>query len=100
MKEKCSKCNNFAKWMYMPSEQDRDIFYCNKHVPRGCSCNCVNVKEILNDGEEYIEFPDDNMVEGYEWQWVEKDVRWEHLFEGKQIPCCEYWYFEEGIEKE
>ena len=37
----CVVCGKKAKWSYMPSDQN----FCDKCVPRGCSCN----KE---DGEE------------------------------------------------
>lgn len=36
MKIKCDKCRNIAVWFYMPS--DGNYNYCDKHVPRGCSC--------------------------------------------------------------
>jgi len=101
MKYKCADCGKLATWMYMPGDSDEGTEYCDNCVPRGCSCNEVNVNSrFFENGEEYIELPDNDMVEGHDWRWVEKDIRWEHLFEGKQIPCCEYWYFEEEIDKD
>lgn len=57
----CSICGKRADWSYMPGDKD----YCDKHVPRGCSCN------INEDG---IEDLDDK---------------------GRQLPCCEFWEISE-----
>lgn len=35
-KLKCCKCNKMAVWTYMPGDDTEN--YCDKHVPRGCSC--------------------------------------------------------------
>lgn len=62
-----SKCNEMAVWMYMPNSH---LFYCEKHVPRGCSCN------ILDNGE------------------MDKDDL------GRDLPCCEYNYSESGFSED
>lgn len=57
-----------AVWVYAPSYRD---FFCNNHVPRGCSC--MFVEEI----EEFI--MDDD---------------------GKIVPCCEYDFELTGFDQE
>jgi len=52
----CIVCGEKADWSYMPGGED----YCEKHVPRGCTCN------LEEDGSEEL---DDN---------------------GRRFPCCEY----------
>lgn len=39
-KEKCCKCGEMAIWCYMPGYGDSPSqdYFCDKHVPRGCSC--------------------------------------------------------------
>jgi hypothetical protein len=37
--QKCYKCNEKATWMYMPGNVFEEDCYCNKHVPKGCTCN-------------------------------------------------------------
>ena len=44
-KHRCSKCDNMAVWLYMPSSKGR-VFFCDNCVPRGCSCNVDNIKEF------------------------------------------------------
>lgn len=81
MKFKCMKCGALAVWIYMPS--DGNYNYCDDCVPRGCDCNydCdENGNLILDDtGESFVEFKDDK---------------------GRLLPCCEYDFFEEGMEEE
>lgn len=59
---RCAKCSEMAVWDYMPSDMDGS-YYCDAHVPRGCSCNW--------DSETQTEILDDD---------------------GRQLPCCEYDY--------
>lgn len=70
MKYKCYKCNKFAVWMYMPGHGNDNDYWCDECVSRGCSCN-------LNDDGT---MPLDES--------------------GKEYPCCEYDYSEEGYEDE
>ena len=60
-----------AYWSYMPGFEN----YCEKCVPRGCSCN----KE-LKDGVDY-DSPEAENPENY----IEKLDN-----QGRKIPCCEY----------
>lgn len=71
MKIRCCKCNAMADWMYMPSCEDRDTYYCGDHVSRGCSCNI--------DPETDIEDKDES---------------------GRLLPCCEYNYSEDGYDND
>lgn len=94
------KCGQIAKWVYMPShENEEDDYFCDNCVPRGCSCNEIDVCIEFND-EYILDYPKDDMIEGKDWQWVEKGRVWELLDNGKQYPCIEYWYFKNGVEKE
>jgi hypothetical protein len=68
MKIKCSKCKSTAIWNYSPGKDCDDNYFCDGCVPRGCSCN------LNEDGEE--EYLDDL---------------------GRQLPCCEYDFSEEGF---
>lgn len=87
MKIKC-KCGKLATWIYMPS--DNDWACCDDCVPRGCTCN-INLKENLtfNTEEEYniLCSNPDNLIE-------DLDER------GRKYPCCEWWYNEEGWDKD
>lgn len=67
MKELCIKesCKKMAVWYYMPGREE--IYYCDEHVPRGCSCN-INPDTDEEDKDEL----------------------------GRLLPCCEYDYSEEG----
>lgn len=66
----CKEFPCFAKavWYYAPSH-DGDDYYCDKHVPRGCSCNI--------DPDTNIEDTDD---------------------QGRLLPCCEFDYEANGFE--
>ena len=69
MKPLCVQCQTLAVWMYMPDcSYPRDIYFCDDHVPRGCSCN-INP----NTGEE------------------DRDEQ------GRLYPCCEYMYDDRGF---
>jgi hypothetical protein len=35
-KQLCYKCNSIGTWAYIPGQ--RCDVYCDRHVPRGCSC--------------------------------------------------------------
>lgn len=101
-------CNNIAKWLYMPGYSDGGSpFSCDEHVPRGCSCNINSVKE------EYRNLPDENEIEGVDWEWIKvgdesvgfdvtkEKVYWRHIDEkGRPYPCCEYTSEENGFVKE
>lgn len=68
MKRLCDKCKQLAVWNYMPGKGD--VYYCEDHVPRGCSC-------MINDDGTMDLDP-----------------------EGREQPCVEYDYSEKGFEVE
>ena len=69
MIEHC-KCGKLATWVYMPKSEDYP-FYCDKCVPRGCSCN--------------LEPKDGN------WDNSEDDNWYQPLDElGRKYPCVEF----------
>jgi hypothetical protein len=102
-KEKCGVCNiKRAVWLYMPGGSRSNPFYCDDCVPRGCSCEWNHV-------EEFGPPPADSS----KWKWViippgderyaevEEGEVWTHIDEkGREYPCCEYDYSEEGYEKD
>lgn len=71
MKINCDKCGLKATWCYAPLGS---IYFCEDHVPRGCSCNILS----SDDSEDIVELRDDR---------------------GRLLPCCEYDYDEDGFEK-
>jgi len=96
MKLKC-ECGKLATWYYMPDKNEWAC--CDACVPRGCSCNELDVNRII-DGEVYESLPNEEWLEGKDWEWVIKDKRWRDLDgEGRQIPCCEWAYDEKGWDK-
>ena len=93
MKEKCD-CGKDAVWCYMPCAEKDNPYYCEKCVPRGCSCNERLVVETWN-GEDHEYYPEGD--EGKDWKWIVKGHSWEYLDgEGLTQPCCEFWYEESG----
>lgn len=81
MKIKCCECGKMAVWFYMPSRDAEKDSYCDDCVPRGCSCNMSPI-----DGNWDSE--DDN-------NWIDDT---DDL--GRQLPCCEYGHYPEGIDNE
>ncbi len=69
-KHLCDKCIELAVWMYAPSTKEpRDIFFCDEHVSRGCSCN-IDPNTAKEDMDE----------------------------KGRLYPCCEYLYNDKGFD--
>jgi hypothetical protein len=101
-KELCD-CGKIAIWCYGPGYMEGgNPNSCDDCVPRGCSCNHYSVDvnayhpplsaSILPEGEE-----------GVDWKWIAKDAVWANIDEkGREYPCCEYMYSEDGwdIEKD
>lgn len=62
--EKCCICKNKAKWLYMPSSDVQTFYqkkfsykkdyFCEIHVPRGCSCNYQEAIYIDSTNEKYF----------------------------------------------
>ena len=85
MKENCYKCRGFAKWCHLP----KGSYYCDKCVPRGCSCNLelkLGVKALVDKNGCII-----NNVEDY-YQPLD-DI-------GREYPCCEYLFSNCGFDLE
>ena len=67
MIETCFKCEKPAVWSYMPGQESA----CDKHVPRGCSCNMEP-----KDGD---------------WESTDLSNYEEPIDEqGRKFPCCEW----------
>lgn len=90
-KELCD-CGKVATWDYMPGYSNGDnSVSCDDCVPRLCSCNHHYINEEYNDEPPLV---DD---EGINWKWIKKDISWCYIDdEGREYPCCEYMYDEEG----
>lgn len=89
-------CGKMATWLYLPCEESWAC--CDDCVPKGCSCNEWSV--IIDPSDlTFKHEPDEEWVEGVDWEWIEKDITWRELEEGKPIPCCEWIYDKEGFDK-
>lgn len=96
-KIKCCKCNNIALWFYAPSSSEEDAFYCEEHVPRGCSCNQYHLSEFfdIDNNSNYI-FWNKNL-NSFTNEQTSESAYYEPVDEqGRRFPCCEYWYDEDG----
>jgi hypothetical protein len=99
-KEKCA-CGKMAVYWYMPGyegKKEEQNYFCDKCVPRGCSCEWNHVKEFGPP-------PDDHA-----WKWVvippgdkyyeevKEGEMWVHIDEqGREYPCCEFMYDKNGF---
>jgi hypothetical protein len=96
-KELCD-CGKVAIWDYVPGYSEGGNSYsCDDCVPRGCDCNHRYVD--VNAYHPPLENPD--LPEGDEekdWKWLdEEETHWCNIDEeGREYPCAEYWYDEEG----
>ena len=99
MKELCD-CGKVAIWLYLPSSSDEsNPFFCDDCVPRGCTCNhrYVDVNAYLPPLDN-SEVPTD---EDQPIKWLEERKIWCHVDEkGREYPCCEFMYEEDGFEIE
>ena len=84
MKEKC-ECGKMAQWMYMPSDDGNDPYYCDNCVPRGCSCQ----EEFVNE-DDYLK----EILTGDEPMVSRIDEK------GRLLPCCEFEYSKEGFNED
>lgn len=92
MKNLC-KCGKIATWVYMPSSSHEIPCYCDECVPRGCSCN-INSTPLLD--KDIGENPPESNLN---WKWIEFGKQWCYVDEkGREYPCIEYWYDEEGFD--
>ncbi len=69
--EKCSTCDHHAQWQYMSSSYSKNDRWCDNCVPRGCSCNAI---------DEYGEVQATDEL-------------------GRELPCCENWFYKWGWKK-
>lgn len=110
-KEKCD-CGAIAVWWYAPGySKDENSFHCDLCVPRGCSCNWNYLKKEAYGPGTLSEDCVPEGVEGKDWKFLERpgDEEYEEIKKGevwvyidenkKEYPCCEYWYEEDGWEK-
>lgn len=95
MKKYCDSCKiKVAMWGYMPGKGD----YCEDCVPRGCSCN----RELTPENPDSI-FQDYNhgTAPTGNFKWITPGLVWCPVDElGREYPCCEFSYYEEGIDIE
>lgn len=112
VKELCN-CGKMAVWLYMPSSNIKNPFYCDdcvisKDDKIGCSCNWNYAKE-----QEGLPTDLPEGVEGKDWAWVvtngdegmglltKEDGYWINLDKnGRPNPCCEYDYEKDGFDVE
>lgn len=86
-------CGKVAVWCYMPGYSSGDNSYsCDDCVPRGCACNHRSTLE------HYDNDPEGELNKDYKWidenTWTPIDDK------GREYPCVEYFYDEEGFEKD
>ena len=92
MKQKCD-CGNIATWLYMPCYSSKENpFYCDNCVPRGCWFNNTSLEEDY--AQQEIEENDKN---GYNYK-IENGYIIPLDNQGREFPCCEYEYDEDGYE--
>jgi hypothetical protein len=91
-KETC-KCNNVAVWDLLSAREGEECYFCDDCVPRGCSCN-HNQRFIPTVGNNMPTEEDGSVIwlDENTWTWVDE--------QGRELPCCEYHYQEEGFETE
>ena len=111
---RCSCCNEKAVWLYMPGNKGK-IYFCDNCVPRGCSCNLLNLSEFpkSNNGITSTMYWDDDAVNEYinnnitnsEFEKLgslerkDNSTYYEILDDyGRREPCCEYDYSCNGFE--
>lgn len=99
MKKILCDCGKVAVWCYIPGYLEGDNPYsCDDCVPRGCSCN-----HYYTNPEAYHP-PEGTGIhptkEDEPIQWVDKNT-WCHVDDkGREFPCVEYDYDENGYETE
>ena len=90
MKELCD-CGKVAVWVYLPGySSGENPNHCDDCVPRGCTCNYHSIQEEYDDQPEG--------VEGVDYKWISETI-WTNIDDqGREYPCVEYDYDEEGWE--
>jgi hypothetical protein len=94
------ECGKFAIWCYFPGYLDNsNPYFCDDCVPRGCTCNHRYVD--VNAYESSLEQPDLPAIEDEPIKWIQNEKVWCHVDEkGREFPCCEYGYNENGWSKD
>lgn len=95
--EICS-CGKNATWLYMPSS-DNYPYYCDEHVPRGCSCNDTLLEFEPDIIDFYIEKGlkfrlEDRMIQGEHSEYLSHKFVIRLDDEGRELPCCEFMHLE------
>lgn len=110
-KEKC-QCGAIAFWLYMPGAANENSFYCDDCVDRGCDCEWNAVSKDAYGPTPLEEDYLPTGIEGVDWKWVirpatenmsevKKGEYWVSIDKkGREYPCCEYMYDENGFDKE
>lgn len=99
------ECGKKAEWVYMPSS-DYYPYYCDECVPRGCTCNDEYAYEYEAENGEIKKTAIEDTIQWYEkngmkWIWKEEGKCISHVDDkGRLLPCCEYFYNENGWEAE
>jgi hypothetical protein len=100
-KELCD-CGKVSVWVYMPGYSNGGNSYsCDDCVHRGCSCNYRYVN--VNAYHPPLDNPDlPEGIESQDWKWLDEEkTHWCHIDEkGREYPCAEYAYSEDGWETE
>lgn len=112
-KHKCCKCDEMAVWEYMPTTE-RDRYYCDEHVPRGCYCNLydLTIDEPTKEELKHIAWLSfENFVKAASndedlMLYATKERQSDSFFfmpldeQDRELPCCEYDYDENGFDVE
>ena len=93
-KQICS-CGRVAVWVYLPGHCDGVDYFCDECVSRECTCNHRFITSFEED-TEYFDYPEDE-----NFRWIKEGEIWVSLDDkGREWPCCEYMYNEEGFDVE
>lgn len=96
MNKSLCDCGRVATWCYVPGYRGgSNPYHCDDCVPRGCSCNHRYVSpDAYHPPLDQPDLPEGE--EGKDWKWVESGV-WTHIDDqGREFPCVEHFYEQEG----
>ena len=84
-------CDKIAVWLYCPGcNHIKGDYQCDDHVPRGCDCNHIRMSSPGSELPTSEDEPYKWIVEGKVWTTLDSS--------GREFPCCEWGWFENGIE--
>lgn len=111
---KCCECDKMAVWINMAASREENLFYCDDHVPRGCTCNLCDIDfdGIPEKDENLLWWTKEDYEKNFRNCTTEKEIEelattkrqvnsffYEYLDEkGRRYPCCEYEYDEDGFD--